>query len=124
LEAPSGEVLVKGDTAQGRRYVAITADGYLTDYPLMYDHNKQVVWDNPEWFSEEFKASVAKQLRSEGTKQADTADNPASEKGGEGAILPKTDAEVTKTAAMELKIGGRTLTPKYVIRIPGSTDAA
>jgi hypothetical protein len=57
-------------------------------------------------------------------KTADTADNPANEKGGEGAILPKTDAEVSKTAAMELKIGGRTLTPKYVIRIPGSTDAA
>ncbi len=31
-------------------------------------------------------------------KTADTADNPASEKGGEGAIHPKTDAEKPKTA--------------------------
>jgi hypothetical protein len=43
-------------------------------------------------------------------KQADTADNPANEADGEGAI--------------EVKTAGRSSTPKYVIRIPGSTDAA
>src|SRR5208282_2693965 len=48
-------------------------------------------------------------------KKADTADNPANE--GGKIITIKTDAEVSKTA-------GRTLTPKYVIRIPGSTDAS
>jgi len=32
-------------------------------------------------------------------KQGDTADNPANEKGGDGAIKVKTDAEVSKTSA-------------------------
>src|SRR5208282_585562 len=33
-----------------------------------------------------------------GRKQADTADNPSNEKGGEGAISPKTDADIKVTA--------------------------
>jgi len=46
------------------------------------------------------------------SKKADTADNPANEDGGEGAILPKTDKEITNTRGCELPgpnpIGGKT----------------
>src|SRR5208282_5975280 len=37
------------------------------------------------------------------SKKADTADNPANEDGGEGAILPKTDKEITNTRGCELQ---------------------
>jgi hypothetical protein len=37
------------------------------------------------------------------TKQADTADNPANEKGGEGAIVNKTDADIKNTHGTTVK---------------------
>lgn len=39
---------------QARMLVAITCDGFRTDYPIAYDSGK-IGWDNPEWFGERFK---------------------------------------------------------------------
>ncbi len=57
-------------------------------------------------------------------KTADTADNPANEKGGEGAIEVKTDKEISNTHGTTPKFdvtggktAGRSSTPKYVIRV-------
>lgn len=60
------EVLVQVDREvgqPGRMFVAVTSDRFRTDYPLLYNHNGQVVWDNPEWFSIKFKDKVAKVMR-------------------------------------------------------------
>jgi hypothetical protein len=53
----------------------------------------------------EHKGDIAKDEKKEekkeaAAKRADTADNPASEEGGEGTIHPKTDAEKPKTAGL------------------------
>ena len=53
----------------------------------------------------EHKGNIAKDEKEEekkeaAAKRADTADNPASEEGGEGTIHPKTDAEKPKTAGL------------------------
>lgn len=55
------EVLVEVDDAReankGKRMmVACHKDGFRTDYPLFY--GERVQWDNPEWFSNEFKEKV------------------------------------------------------------------
>lgn len=62
---PSGEALVTVDRQTGdgdpRMLVAVTADGFRTDYPIQYD-NGNLGWDNPEWFSDEFKDKVKQHL--------------------------------------------------------------
>lgn len=55
------EALVEVDRPDSiaRMLVAVTRDGYRTDYPILYDSGK-VGWDHPEWFSKGFLAGAAK----------------------------------------------------------------
>lgn len=46
----------------GRMLVAITRDGFRTDYPMAYDSGR-VVYDHPEWFSRRFKERAAPHIR-------------------------------------------------------------
>lgn len=54
---PNGEVLVTAYTATGRAFVAVTKDGYRTDYPVLESlaGSSIVRWDNPEWFTKGFR---------------------------------------------------------------------
>ncbi len=57
----NGEVLVTATIHGYRVYVAVTKDGYRTDYPI--DIGKgQVSWDNPEWFTNGFKNKAIKAI--------------------------------------------------------------
>lgn len=47
---------------QGRMLVAVTRDGYRTDYPIRYD-NGSVAFDNPEWFSKRFLMRATPHIR-------------------------------------------------------------
>ena len=61
VELPSGEALVQVDNSRKpgeRMYVAVDADGLLTDYPVLDADRKTVRWDNPEYFSSEFRTAV------------------------------------------------------------------
>jgi hypothetical protein len=54
---PNGESLVLADMATGRGFVAVTKDGFRTDYPMLRSTGggSITVWDNPEWFTKGFK---------------------------------------------------------------------
>lgn len=56
-EHPNGEALVAADTATGRAFVAVTKDGYRTDYPVFerLSGSSTTRWDNPEWFTKGFR---------------------------------------------------------------------
>lgn len=41
----------------GRQFVALARNQFNTDYPLRYDDGK-LGWDNPEYFTPEFRAMV------------------------------------------------------------------
>lgn len=60
----NGEALVTANIQGKRSYVAVTRDGYRTDYPYQYNgpasNDTRVFWDNPEWFTQGFKAQVIK----------------------------------------------------------------
>jgi hypothetical protein len=78
----NGESLVQVDDARpankGKRmYVAVTKDGFRTDYPL--SNGKRVTWDNPEMFSSQFR------------KQAEMAilNTPVSSNGSEHSHSPE-----------------------------------
>ena len=58
--APDGG-LAMADMVGGRQYVAVTADGYRTDYPIMHDDGR-VYWDNPEWFPKSFREKVQRAM--------------------------------------------------------------
>lgn len=56
-------VCVKRPAGQmGHMLVAITRDGFRTDYPMAYDSG-QVVYNHPEWFSRRFKERAAPHVR-------------------------------------------------------------
>lgn len=52
-----GEVLVQARTSFGLELIAVSDNGFNTDYPK-WENSKVVRWDNPEYFSEEFKKTV------------------------------------------------------------------
>ena len=62
------ETLVEVDCAlpsnKGRRmFVAVTRDGFRTDYPYCeFAPENRVLWDNPEWFSKRFRVRVARKI--------------------------------------------------------------
>lgn len=55
LTMPNGEVLVRTDALHrlGKQFVAVTRDGFRTDYPY-FDTVRTTCWDNPEWFTKKF----------------------------------------------------------------------
>ena len=57
----NGEALVTATIAGKRSYVAVTRDGFRTDYPCCYYGNDpRVFWDNPEYFTKGFRDRVFK----------------------------------------------------------------
>lgn len=52
------EKLVLADVRGKRTFVAVTRDGFRTDFPIFYTHNRSTAWDHPEWFSRKFKDKV------------------------------------------------------------------
>jgi hypothetical protein len=63
----NGEALVTAIVLSKRSYVAVTRDGYRTDYPHTYDgpasNDTRVFWDNPEYFTKGFKDKAYKAIR-------------------------------------------------------------
>lgn len=57
----NGEALVTVTINGTRVYVAVTKDGFRTDYPIDYGTG-QVGWDNPEWFTAGFKSNARKAI--------------------------------------------------------------
>ena len=57
---PNGEALVstRAGHKDGRQFVAVTADGFRTDYPH-WDTVSSVRWDNPEYFTKGFRNRAA-----------------------------------------------------------------
>jgi hypothetical protein len=64
FQLPNGEALVTATIAGKREYVAAAKDGYRTDYPYMYpnDDTHTVYWDNPEWFTKDFKKKAIRAI--------------------------------------------------------------
>lgn len=62
LQMPNGEALVHAYFPGTKRhgYVAVTKDGFRTDYPLFI--GGKVFWDNPEWFTNKFRDKAAEQI--------------------------------------------------------------
>lgn len=62
------ETLVEVDCARpsqkGKRmFVAVTRDGFRTDYPYcQFAPENRVLWSNPEWFSRRFRERVARKV--------------------------------------------------------------
>lgn len=67
---PNGEVLVIADTAMGRSFVAVTKDGFRTDYPIFerLAGSSTTRWDNPEWFTKGFRDKVLRVMLVVGRK--------------------------------------------------------
>jgi len=59
---------------KARMLVAVTADGYRTDYPIWYGDaspesreipgfsRSRIGWDNPEWFTKRFRERAARHI--------------------------------------------------------------
>lgn len=62
----NGEALVTAIVLEKRSYIAVTRDGFRTDYPYCYDGSAsadaRIFWDNPEWFTQGFKAKAYKAI--------------------------------------------------------------
>ena len=48
-----------------RMLVAVTKDGYRTDYPIAYDSGS-IGWDTPEYFTKRFRERAARHIRAFG----------------------------------------------------------
>lgn len=59
---PNGEALVMADTVSGRSFIAVTQDGFLTDYPVLERLSGSCTtrWNNPEWFTKGFREKCLK----------------------------------------------------------------
>jgi len=99
---------------EGKRYLYERCLSALTekfgeDDPEIRQMAEEEDWDGiidmyyssePESYTLDYVPEEGMGGHSAAGKKADTADNPASEKGGEGVIHPKTDAEKPKTAIL------------------------
>jgi hypothetical protein len=112
LVQANGCTLVECDALHrpGRQYVAVTRDGFRTDYPH-WDGVSHVVWDNPEWFPVTFREKAGRAIF-DARKEYDAFNDAAWQaEHGAGSNSPESQIEETHQTDKAFKSASRDAKP-------------